>query len=235
MCPSYMCRPAACRPGSVDQQSIELDRAFAGCDARAVHAAVQVEEQAHGDAGLDRLVGQRADRGLVIHDGRELRPRERLHQVHEPLHVRTDRLIREQHIRRPGRRRHLRFGNRGALEPGNALVEMHAHHFAQLVGLHVRPQPLHATRDLDHAADVPLDAVGVDEQGGRWDVSDVFDGVPGHGGRLHQLPTSKSQLPRGAARTMGLKVAPASWLARRLTPVVRAVFPWELGVREVGS
>jgi hypothetical protein len=107
--------------------------------------------------------------------------------VHEPLHVRADRLIREQHVWCPGRRRHLRFGDGRALESGDPLIEMHAHHFAQLVGLHVRPQPLHAARDLDHAADVPLDAVGVDEQRWGWDLGHVVDGVPGHAGRLHQL------------------------------------------------
>ena len=210
------------------QQSIELHRAFPRRDAGAVHAAVEIEEQVQRDVGLDRRVGQRADRGLVVHDCRKLRPGERLHEAHEPFHVRPDRLIREQHVGRPGRRRHLRFGNRGALEPGNASIQMHPHHFAQLVGLHVRPQPLDAARDLDHAADVLVDTVGVDEEGWGRDVSYVVDGVPGHGGRLHQLPTTKSQLPRAVAQ---------QWGENRTNQLVGSTFiplferfRWELGV-----
>jgi hypothetical protein len=93
----------------------------------------------------------------------------------------------------------------------NLVIEMHAHHFAQLVGLHVRPQALDATCQLDHVTDVLLDAVGIDEERGGGDPGDVFDGVPGHGGRLSQLSTIQRsndptiQRSKGNRSTNGVK------------------------------
>ena len=195
-CPSYMCRPAARRPGRVDSHRYSSTAPGPGAMPLRCMPPSRSRNRSSVTPAGDRGRRQRIDRRRVVHDRREPRRRKRLHETDEPRHVGPDRLIREQHVRRAGARRHLRFRDGGALEPGDALVEVHPHHLAHLAGLQVRPQPPRIPDDLERRPDVLRDPFGIHEQRRRRDVGHVVDGVPGHGDRgRHCTPDGRSNAP----------------------------------------
>jgi len=79
---------------------------------------------------------------------------------------------------------HFGFGDGSAFKLGDAEVEVHADDCAAFVGLDVRAEARRIASDGNGATDIFADAVGVDEERGGGDVSDVGDDVPGsaHGG-----------------------------------------------------
>ena len=171
------------QPGGVqarrpDDPPVQLQRARARRDAGPVHPAIEIEEEIQREAGPDRRARQRADRALVIDERREPGLRKRARELDEPRHVWAHRLVGQQHIGGPTRRHHFRFGNRGALEFGDALVHLHPDDLGQLGRLHVRAKTRDAARQADHPADVVLDAIGIDEQRRRRDLVSVADAVP---------------------------------------------------------
>ena len=80
---------------------------------------------------------------------------------------------------------HLRLGDGGTLEFSDAVRHLHANHLGELVRFDVRSEPLRATGDLEHAADIFLDAVRIEKQGRRRDLAHVDYLVPGFRLVLH--------------------------------------------------
>ena len=207
-------QPCGAQTWQCRDQPIALGRLRTGRDAGAVHAHVEIEEQAQRDARADGGPRQLSNRVGVVCQCGEGRARKVFDELHEPFDVGAYRLVRHQHVRRLARRDHLRFGDRGALELGDPLVQVHPDHFGELVGLHVRPEALNAARHVDHPSDVLLDPIGVDQQRRGGNLVDVFDRVPGVG---HDIsPESESQGDRRAQETSCL---PAPGINPQARPV----------------
>ncbi len=199
-------------PWCIRKLSIEFDGFWSRRHTGPVHAAIEIEVKIERDACRRCGPRKRKDRALIVDQRREFGGGVFLHQLNEPLHVRSNRLVREEHIGRSAHRRDLRLRDRRALEPGDAVVDLHPDHLGQLVGLHVRPETLDAPGDLDHPADVLFDAIGVHQQRRRRNLVDVGDRVPvGAGirlsrGRGHFLTLSVSAFltARGAPPPLAL-------------------------------
>ena len=136
---------------------------------------------------------QRADGVRVVRHGGELRARKLLRERQHPAHVRPDRLIREQRVRRAAARDHLRLRDGGALELCDAQPELELDDVGHLVRLHVRPQPRHAARERNHPPHVLRHAVGINEQRGRRHFVDIGDAIPVriHGRRFRESPRAR--------------------------------------------
>ena len=62
-----------------------------------------------------------------------------------------------------GEGHHLRLGNCGALEAGDAQAEMHADDLRQLVCLDMRPKAILVASDLNHLLQILKNPIGVDQ------------------------------------------------------------------------
>ena len=120
-------------------------------------------------------------------------------QSNEPLNVRPNRLIRQEHIFSVATRCHFRLRDRGALELADAVFHLHANHLGQLMRFDMRPQTLRAAGHLDHAPDIFLNAVGIDQQRRRGDLAHIDYLVPGiklvfHPGLVcYRIPQTRAQ------------------------------------------
>ena len=121
----------------------------------------------------------------VVNNGGKPGLRKSLGQLHETSNVRTDRLIGQQHIRRAALGGHFRFSDSGAFEFSDAAGHLHPNQFGQFVGFDVRAKTLRAAGNPEHARDVFLDALRIQEQRRRRDLANVGDLVPGNAVVLH--------------------------------------------------
>jgi hypothetical protein len=87
-----------------------------------------------------------------------------LHQLYEPARVWPHRRHREQDVLPAGRSGHLRFRNRGALELHNPQRQLRLHQLWKLVRFHMCTQPPHIAGNGDHAPQILLHSIHVDEQ-----------------------------------------------------------------------
>ena len=148
-----------------------------GLDAGAVHAHVDVDEEAERSAAARGLAVERKEAGAVVGERVELRLRVLQHERHEGRGCRADERIGEQDVLGPGLRRHLGLGERRALEAADAHFHLHLEHRAHLVRLHMRPKARRAARDLDRAPRIFADLVGVVDQRGGKDLVFIFNSV----------------------------------------------------------
>ena len=144
--------------------TIELNRRRPGLDAAPMLPAIDIEQDGEPCSIGNKRLRQLPRRRFVIHQRCELGLRILPRELHHARDVRPHRLIREQHIRRATRRRHLRLRDGRALELRDAQLELKPDHLRHLVRLHVRPQPRHAARDGNHAPDIFLHALRINEQ-----------------------------------------------------------------------
>ena len=147
--------------------------------------AIDVEQHFDGPAGGGGRPGKRSDRFGVIGDRGEASPGKPLHQLHETADVRSNGLVGQQYVRRAATGRHLGLRDGGALEPGDATRQLQADQFRHLMRFHVGTQPLDASGQGDHAPEVFLDAIGINQQRGGRNLGGVADGEPDRGIRGH--------------------------------------------------
>ena len=147
------------KAGRARDQLVERDRSGPGAMPVRCIPQSRSTKEIERDARGGRRARQRLDGPCIINQRRKTGRRKFLHELDEPLNVRPNRLIREQHVGHRTRRRHLRFRNRGALVFHDALRHLHPDDLGQLVRLHVRTKTIHTACDPDHPADVLLDAV----------------------------------------------------------------------------
>ena len=166
------------QPVRVGDQGVKFGRTFARREACAVHPAIEVEENAERHIGGLRTLAQCADvRGIIRHRA-DCRLRKLAREFAEAGDIWPGLRESEQHIRRSGGGAHLGLGDRGSLEFRDAQLDLPRDERAELVSLHMRPQPRRITDDLDHQPQVVLDAIAEKEEGRRGDRGFVLEAEP---------------------------------------------------------
>ena len=165
-------------PRQVGDEPVEGDRrAAAGCDAGAVHAQVHVEHDPDPHAGRGGGRGHRMQRAGVVHQRREPRAPVTPGQLRQPPGMRSEKLIRDQHLGGFHARQHLRFGDGRALEMTEPAPHQAARQVGRLLGLDVRPDPVGRSGDRDYSIGVAVEPVQVDQQRRAGQVTRIAESV----------------------------------------------------------
>jgi len=118
-------------------------------------------------------------------------------ELGHPLTIGPDQRIGQQHVRGPTASHHLGLGRGGALVFVDAGIELEPNDFTRLMGLHVGPKALGAPGQSQGVADVALDQLLVEEEGGCEDRRGIVKAIRCVHGVLRvvapDLPTGESQ------------------------------------------
>ena len=177
--PVISVQPARCHRWGLAQLPVQGQGRLAGDDAGAVHAYVEVNIKHQSNAGRTGRRAQGLQVGRVVHQGGEMGRGKSLDQGHQARNIGAVGLMGQQNVFAPCAGGHLGLGNGGDLELVDASGALHGNDGRELVGFDMGAQAADTAGKLDHALEVVLNALGVEQHGGRSNAVRVGDGVPG--------------------------------------------------------
>ena len=135
---------------------------------------IEIDEGRDANRRPDGGIRQRRCRSVIVNHRTQSRTRMKRREIGETIDIRSDRLTGEEDVFGTGQRRHLRLGDGGALDAGDSQFDLASDQFRQLVGLDMRAEPGGIAGNADHLREIPLDALGINQQGRRRNLRAVL-------------------------------------------------------------
>jgi hypothetical protein len=117
-------QPAGNQRRERSDNAVEFERSGIRCNSRAMLPHIQIEQHLDLRGGALRGLGQFAHRAGVVRHTKEAHAAKARNQSEESIEVWPHQRIRQQHVLRPGTRRHLRLGHGRAFELRDAVAEL---------------------------------------------------------------------------------------------------------------